>query len=146
MMYLISGIAGSPANIARLMCSAGPKHELVPEAPNSRHLSQSFPAQSMSSPRHAAIFINHLDSCNRTELFPGAAPETVQNVSISGRSNVHQNVHQKIQTDRVGYVRIRPDLLDFPLETSQLHSDSDPLPMIQADTIGYGWINLGWEN
>ncbi len=42
------------------------------------------------------------------------------------RTNVHQNVHQRIKKDRVRYVRIRPDLCYKSLQRSMLHSDSDP--------------------
>ncbi len=59
---------------------------------------------------------------------------------VSLRTNVHQNVHQRIKKDRIGYVRIRPYFYCKLLTISILHSDSDPLPRIPVDLIGYGRI------
>ncbi len=42
------------------------------------------------------------------------------------RSNLHQNVHQRIEKDRIGYVRIRPDFCCKLLIISLLHPDSNP--------------------
>ncbi len=42
------------------------------------------------------------------------------------RTNVHQNVHQRIKKDRVRYVRIRLDFCCKCFIISVLHSDSDP--------------------
>jgi hypothetical protein len=49
-----------------------------------------------------------------------------KNPLVSLRSNVHQNVHQRIETDRVGYVRISLDLCCKCLALSHVYSDSDP--------------------
>jgi len=49
-----------------------------------------------------------------------------KNALVSLRSNVHQNVHQRIKKDRIGYVRIRLDLLWKCLQIRELHSDSAP--------------------
>ena len=63
-----------------------------------------------------------------------------KNALVSLRTNVHQNVHQRIKKDRIGYVRIRPNVSCKYLHISLLHSDSDPLPRIPVDLIGYGRI------
>jgi hypothetical protein len=44
---------------------------------------------------------------------------------VSLRTNVHQNVHQRIKKDRIGYVRIRPDFGCKYLQIRELYSDSD---------------------
>lgn len=49
-----------------------------------------------------------------------------KNALVSLRANVHQNVHQRIKKDRIGYVWIRPDFCCKYLIISYLHSDSDP--------------------
>ena len=49
-----------------------------------------------------------------------------KNALVSLRSNVHQNVHQRIKKDRIGYFRIRLDFCCKCLIIRILHSDSDP--------------------
>jgi hypothetical protein len=49
-----------------------------------------------------------------------------KNAVVLLRSNVHQNVHQRIKKDRTGYVQIRPDFYCKCLIISSLYSDSDP--------------------
>ncbi len=41
-------------------------------------------------------------------------------------TNVHQNVHQRIKKDRIGYVRIKLDICHKLLQIRMLYSDSDP--------------------
>jgi hypothetical protein len=90
--------------------------------------------------RNACKAVGSVDGFQRVQnvsSIPGSAPK---NALVSLRSNVHQNVHQRIETDRVGYVRIRLDLCCKCLQISILHSDSNPPPRIKAGTIGYRWI------
>jgi hypothetical protein len=93
------------------------------------------------------------DSCQEVGLIDGVqsahdlglvAGAAAKSASVPACANVHQNVHQRIKKDRIGYVRIRLDFFCKFHIISMLHSASDPLPMIRADTIGYGWINLDW--
>ena len=49
---------------------------------------------------------------------------------------MHQNVHQRIKKDRIGYVRIGPDSVYKCLQISHLYSDSDPRLQTQVSVIG----------
>jgi hypothetical protein len=55
----------------------------------------------------------------------------LENPFGSLRANVHQNVHQRIKKDGVGYVRIKPNSCCKCLKISALHSDSDPRLQLQ---------------
>ena len=68
---------------------------------------------------------------------PGFSPE---NAVVSPDTSVHQNVHQRIKKDRIGYIWIKRDMRAKCIIISRLHSDSDPLLRIRVDSIGYGRI------
>jgi len=68
------------------------------------------------------------------------AGSATKKISVSTRANVHQNVHQRIEEDRIGYVQISLDFCCTHLPISLLHSDSNSTLRILADTIGYWWI------
>jgi hypothetical protein len=69
-----------------------------------------------------------------------ATGSALKNVQVSPHTNVHQNAHQRIKKDRVGYVRIKLDTRCKCFIVRLLHSDSDPLLKIRVDSIGYGRI------
>ena len=140
MTLLIAETGTSPACIAGLRCTASSKHTVLPNDTGSLCSLRSFPAPKTSAPSNISVATNLFMGVNRLGLIPRISSEAGQIRVISDRSNVHQNVHQDIQTDGVGYVRIMPDSSYKALSLWHLHSDSDPLPSIKADTIGYRWI------
>lgn len=54
-----------------------------------------------------------------------------KNALVFTRTNVHQNAHQRIQKDIIGYVQIGLDCSCKPLKIRLLHFDSDPRLQLQ---------------
>lgn len=83
---------------------------------------------SLTTPaRNACKAVVSAESFQRSHNVASYSGSASKNAVASTRTNVHQNVHQRIMKDRIGYVRISLDMCCKRLPISALYSDSDPL-------------------
>jgi hypothetical protein len=90
--------------------------------------------------RNARQAVPSVDGFHSAHDLASTSGSASKNALVLVRSNVHHNVHQRIRKNRIGYVRIRPDVRCKCLQIRMSYSDSDPLLRIPADSIGYGRI------
>jgi len=99
---------------------------LLPNAAGFSAKRELLPTWPISTSNHFRPLGPPSGTANRVKTITGASSGFYEIPGELGRSNVHQNVHQKIKKDRFRYVRIRLDFAEKPSKNRGFLADSDP--------------------